>query len=242
MTASQTLAPIPLVRWDAVVSTIDPTAAPTRSRYRTLKARGLSTEGVHVERRVAGRAAGSSTWHSVLSVIAALTRPTDSAVATQLLVAGAEIERRFVAEIKTYGREAAAGDEFERLLEATNAALADIAGWNSAVFAQAVIQSMDGQIAHLLGRTMSGDDAIVDVPRGLADKWDAASGDGVLVFQRLMESSVIVTILPVARSGSGSEAAFLRSLHPVRTDAEIERLRGLATSGAIGRRVVRRAG
>jgi hypothetical protein len=237
------LTPVPLVGWEAVVSAVEPTSPPTRSRYRTIKNHGHSTDGVHVVRRGEARAAGSSTWHSVLSVLAAYARPTNGAVADQLVNAGSDLERKFTIEIKKFGQAGVRDDALNALSAATSQALSRISGWKDVVFAEAVIESMDARVAHLLGRTEAGEDAVVDVPRGLADHWKVSTGDAVYVLQRSLESSVVVTILPAAREGMPSEReAFLRSIHPERSEAEIDRLRQLAASGAVGRRTVRRAG
>ncbi|MFK3668625.1 hypothetical protein ACI2IX_00525 [Leifsonia aquatica] len=241
--AHDRLTPFPLVKWETIVGAVEPTAAPTRGRYRTIKGNGYSTAGVHVHRRDGSRASGSSTLHSVLSLLAVYARPADEEVADDLLEAGAEIERRYETEIRSYG--AGGGTvALSTLAAATSEALSGIVGWNRAVFAEAVIDSVDDRVAHLLGRTLQGDDAIVDVPRGLADQWDVVSGDAVLVFQRLLELSVVVSILPASplQSTNGEHDAFVRSLRPHRSPAEIDRIRSLATSGAIGRRVARRAG
>lgn len=242
--AHDRLTPFPLVKWEMIVGALEPTAAPTRGRYRTIKGNGYSTAGVHVQRRAGARASGSSTLHSVLSLLAVYSRPTDRFVADDLLEAGSVIEREFESEIRSYGAGSSDTEALSALAAATREALSHIAGWNDAVFAEAIIDSVDDRVAHLLGRTLQGDDAIVDVPRGLADQWEVASGDAVLVFQRLLELSVLVSILPAAPTSAASAEhdAFVRSLHPTRTPAEVERLRLLAASGAMGRRVVRRAG
>lgn len=53
---SLTTIPAPVVPWTTVVATSDPTREPTRAKKRTLKEKGLLSEGLHVQSRQGGRA------------------------------------------------------------------------------------------------------------------------------------------------------------------------------------------
>lgn len=50
--------PTPVVTWETVVSTNDPTREPSRAQIRTLRKNGLVSDGLQVPTRLNGKAAG----------------------------------------------------------------------------------------------------------------------------------------------------------------------------------------
>ena len=67
---SLTTIPAPVVPWTTVVATNDPTREPTRAKKRTLKEKGLLSEGLHVQSRQAVARPCSQTYHSALFALA----------------------------------------------------------------------------------------------------------------------------------------------------------------------------
>jgi hypothetical protein len=251
MPQASELVPIPLVQWETVVSANDPTAVPTRARYRTIRDHGYATDGLRVQRRSERYAAGTSTVHSVLSVLAAhARRANDAELAYELLVEGAAIEREYARALKPEGRtrELNPLDEsrakFEHLQSATRDALGRVAGWSSAIFAEAFVDRMEGPTAHLSGVTPAGTETVIDMPRALIESWDLEVGDPLFVFQAVLGASVVVEVLPAIgdRDAEREHEAFLRALNPDRPPQEGDRLRSLVASGAVGRRSLKRVG
>lgn len=241
---TSTRIPVPIVSWQAVVGANAPTVSATRQRYLTMRKDNRTTAGVRVQLRSGNRAQGSSTVHSVLSVLAAYARRAgDDELSLRLLQQGTDLEHRYGALVKAEGgRETASREEHERMLAVTMKSLASSGDWSRLVFAEARIELIEGEFATLIGTRPDGSAVHIDIPRTIIERWDLDEGDDVYVFQNVSGASAIVEILPAARSAEAEREreVFERSLHPVRSEEDVERLRSLAASGALGRRVVRR--
>ncbi|MDN4598073.1 hypothetical protein [Leifsonia virtsii] len=238
-------APVPLVTWQAVVRANEPSSNPTRARYRTVKGHGRATEGVRVQRRADGRAQGTDTVHSVLGVIAAYARRAQLEELSEALLDEARIlEERYAHAVGSLeeGDSQAEADLYREMSSATLEALrAHESGWSS-ILAYAVVTSADARSAHIEEVEAEGDLGGLDLPRALLDYWSISDGDGLWLFCEIRQSSAIFEVLPTARSQVErlERQAFLRSVRPERDEAERERVRRLAETGAVGRRSVRR--
>jgi hypothetical protein len=238
-------APVPLVTWETVVRANEPTANPTRARYRTIKGRGRATEGVRIQRREGGRAQGTDTVHSVLGVIAAYARRADMEDLSEALLAEARsLEAMYGRAVRS--TDVTTGESATELYRAMSAATLEALrrhedGWSS-ILAYAVVKSADSRVARVEESWSEGDVAEMDLPRALLDYWSISRGDGLWLFCQIQGSTALFEVLPTAQSQADhrERQAFVRALRPDRDGAERERLRRLAESGAIGRRTARR--
>lgn len=230
--------PIPVVSWYEVTSSADPAASPTRSRYRTLKSRGSSSQGVHVRKAVAGRATGSDTYHSVLTLLAQhALRDGHTEAATQLVKCADQIEANYSSEIVKFLAAHPVSDLprasfYTRLLHDTSDAIQHV-GWDADFVLRATIESFDGAYVSLR-EIHRGLTDVLRLNRRLADTWHLAVGDAVAVFQHLANTSAIIELLPLARE---RPATIDDAMLPKRDRTEIARLKSLTTTAA-GRRTV----
>lgn len=230
--------PIPMVSWHEVTSSADPAANPTRARYRTLKSRGSSSQGVHVRKAAAGRAAGSDTYHSVLTLLAQhAIRDGHTEAATQLVKCADQIEVKYSSEIEEFlaahpVAELSRATFYTQLLHETSDAIQHV-GWDAEFVLRATIESFDDAYVSLRG-LQTGLTDVLRLNRQLADTWHLTVGDVVAVFQHLVHASAIIELLPLARERA---ATIDEAMSPRRDRTEIARLKSLATNAA-GRKTV----
>lgn len=258
--------PMPLVTWEAVVSTSDPTRRPTRAQIRTLRKNGLVSGGVRVQRRREGRAAGSHTYYSTLYALAIKAAQAGDARGAQVLrERGERIEERFAAHIRKYLADHALRtlDEapfFEALASETEDALDE---WSrdyrpDFIFATGHVELIIDEFA-IIGAKRWGDDADpgveIDLPRSLLDATDLGVGDYVWVFRRMLGTAAVLELLPAVPTGPDDSeqadpaederargARYLESGAGARpTAAEIRFLRD-REPGSVPRRLVRPVG
>lgn len=193
--------PMPVVDWTDVLLAEDPTRKATRERLRQLRRRNLVSRGVNVTKRDAGGLTGSGTCFSVLAALAAKSRHEGhDDDAGQLLSAASELEERFADQLREFLAKhsldsLSQADFFDDLVGET----AGMASWwaerSSALVAVAQVDDNSSALAHLAGRSATGEAADVDVPRKLLDRRSLVAGDYVWVFSRLAEGAAVVDVL-----------------------------------------------
>lgn len=262
--------PTPVVTWETLVSTNDPTREPSRAQIRTLRKNGLVSDGLQVQTRRAGRAAGSHTYHSTLFALALKAgQAGDDAGAKVLRKRGMEIESRFAIRIRKY----LASHSLDALVQApffpdlSGATARALDEWSrrgrmDIVFASGRVQgfadeSVIVQVKYHRGTMPVGGTVDVDLPRALIESSGLHRGDYVWIFRRTLGSAALLDILPAilttpdAIEGLASDEAdeeraageeYLRSgAGALPTTAEAEFL-GRRRRRSLPRRVVRPAG
>lgn len=247
--------PAPLVTWKQAVAAYAPATEVTRQRYRVHKKAGRIPGGVQAFQRVGSFAAGSSTYHSALVVIAAhAARAGNQRGAAELVACADQVEQEFGPQVKLFLAEHDLADlptaEFySALLEATAAALLLVPSWTNCLYAAGKIASVDSRWAQISAVTSAGSSFLMDVPAEMLSAAQLSLGDSVLVFREMLASSAaaIVELVPGAQLRSAVQedsgyARYVGTVEPQRSAKEVERIRGLVTSGNVGRRSLRPAG
>jgi hypothetical protein len=247
--------PAPLVTWEQAVAAYAPASEVTRQRYRGFRKNGRITGGVQAFQRKGSFAAGSSTYHSALVVIAAhAARSGDQKVAAKLVSCANLVEQKFGPQVKVFLAEHDLGElptaEFYgALLEETSSALKLVPAWTNALYAAGRIESVESGWAQIKAVTSAGSSVLMDVPAEMLRAMHLSFGDSVLVFREMLKSSsaAIVELVPGASLGpvtldDAGYGRYVESVEFRRSAKDVERIRGLVASGNVGRRTLRPAG
>ncbi len=201
--------PVPIVTWETVVSTNDPTREPSRAQIRTLRKNGRVSDGLQVPMLRHGRAAGSHTYHSALFALALKADQADDEIgAASLRRHGTAIEERFADGIRGFLSQNTLGHlveaPFYRLL--VGETLKALGEWEKrgrmdVVFAVGRVRNFSGEsvlleVRYQRGAHPTGDLVDVDLPRSLADRSGLRQGDPVWIFRQAVGSAAVVDLLP----------------------------------------------
>jgi hypothetical protein len=223
--------PAPVVTWEKVVSTNDPTRTPSRAQIRTLRQNGLVSEGLRVQTRRDGRAAGSATYHSTLFALALKAgQAGDQGGAEVLRRRGKQIESRFAKRIREYLTDHAL-DALEQapffgdLSGATERAVEEWSrrGRMDIVFATGRVQGLTEEsviieLKYHHGTAPVGEPVDVDLPRTMAEGSGLNAGDHVWIFRRTLGSAALLDLLPAIATTAAEAEGEAEAEDVARTD------------------------
>ncbi|MFC5266222.1 hypothetical protein ACFPJ1_29250 [Kribbella qitaiheensis] len=208
---SLTTIPAPVVPWTTVVATSDPTREPTRAKKRTLKEKGLLSEGLHVQSRQGGRAAGSQTYHSALFALAIQAKQAgDEAGAKTLSRRGSAIEKRFDLRIRKFLTNHSLEELDEAPFYAALVAITEeaIEAWDrfpDVVFAIGRVHEVFQTSVVIEAKHLDAH-FDVDLPRELLEQSGISQGDYVWLFRRIMGSAAVLNVLPAVSASTDEDA------------------------------------
>jgi len=201
-TSRAVLLPAPVVGWEDVLRTGEPGREPTRARLRTLRLRGLLSEGVTAPRREGGRLSGSGTYYSVLWEWAERLRAEGhDKDASHLQQEARQVEATYGPRLATYLSQNSleqlpAAAFFDHLNKRTAAAL-----WRSErscdlVLAAGAVVELTATVARILGAAPTGEETEVDLPARLTEQRSVPVGSPVWVVSRVVGGAAVVEVLP----------------------------------------------
>ena len=229
------LLPAPLVGWEDVLRAGEPGREPTRGRLRTLRLKGLLSEGVTVPRREGGRLSGSGTYYSVLWEWAERLRAEgQDKDAYRLEQDALQVEATFGLKLAAFLSQSSldqlpTAEFFDQLNKRTAAAL-----WRSerarrlVLLAGAVVE-LNATLARVLGTSPTGQETEVDLPARLLEQRGVGVGNPAWVVSRVVGGAAVVEVLPAVWAHLNHTAsdwfrwaspAWLA--HPGTTDDELE--------------------
>lgn len=196
------LLPAPVVGWEDVLRVLDPGRMPTRARLRTLRMRGLLSEGVTAPRREGGRLAGSGTYFSVLWEWAGRLRSEgQDQDASRLEQDACQVEATFGRELTAYLSQRSldqlpAARFFDQLNKRTAAGLHRSDRLWDLVLAAGTVVEMNSTMARVVGSSPARDATNVDLPARLLEQRGVAVGSPVWVVSRVVGGAAVVEVLP----------------------------------------------
>jgi len=229
------LVPAPVVGWEDVLRAGEPGREPTRARLRTLRLRGLLSEGVTAPRREGGRLSGSGTYYSVLWEWAERLRAEgQDKDASRLERDARQVEATFGAKLALYLSQSSldelpAAGFFDQLNRRTAAALSRSERVCDLVLAAGAVVEVKTTVARVFGVSPARDETEVDLPTRLLEQRGVALGSPVWVVSRVVGGAAVVEVLPAVWAhldDAASEwfrwAAPAWLAHPGSTDEDLE--------------------